>query len=344
MPPSSTSSSEPPTSRGAWLAAARAVLAVLLCVVAVDVGLRKLAPFELYSDWEHQQIAYKQDKFRSFVDGGGVDVLLAGSSVIMNLDAKRLGRRTHARVFNGGIGSGNPTAMGAILSHMYYPLGKPKVLVYGVSARDLRDSGDAFDQPPFFSNKMRTIRAETWQERLEAAFERVSYLFRIRRQVRDLAHRGEIPRGAEIKTDAYGSRKHRSNGLKHSLNARGQFPPNYAYRSRYNHYRVDLAKGHARQLVSLIEQNEALGIKTVLVNVPLSPAGMTLFDRPEEDYRTYLAALAEVARLTGVELFDAHGDLQLTNADFGDADHMGGRGDQKTEDYLVPVIARHLAK
>jgi hypothetical protein len=319
------------------------VLGVLVLVLVVDLALRALAPFELHDGWEHQQIAWKEDKFRQFARGGPVDVLLAGSSVIMSLDARRMSAQAKARVFNGGIGSGNPTAMGAILEHMYLPIAKPKLVVYAVSPRDMRDSGDAFDQPPFFSHRVRSARAWTWQERVEVVAERYSYLLRVRRQLRDLATRGEQPRGTEIKTDGHGSRIHKGQRLARSLKGLRAFPADYGYRRRYRDYQIDYERGHARQLVSLIQRNSSLGIRTILVKVPLSPAGMSLFDHPDADYRLYSQALKRVARRTHVELYDAHHDLQLPNEDFFDADHMGARGDIKTQDYLAPIIERELA-
>jgi hypothetical protein len=313
-------------------------------VALIDLGLRYVAPFELHDDWEHQQVAWKQEKFRKFVAARRVDVLIAGSSVSMNLDAKRIGQRARASVFNGGIGGANPTAMAAILEHMYLPMARPRLLVYALSARDLRDTDeDPYDQPPFYSHRMRAIRAQTWQQRLEVAAERYSYLFRVRRQLRDLAQRGERPKGVEIATDDFGSRKHRPNRLIASLKGREEFPADYPYRSRYRGYRVDLQKGQAHQLLALIEHSKSLGIAVILVNVPLSPAAMTLFDHPEPDYQLYLQSLREVARRAGVELYDAHGELQLGNADFGDADHMAKRGDVKTENYLGRIIAQQLA-
>jgi len=350
MPPSSTSSSEPASAtaaprRSAWYGAARTLLAVLAFVVAADLALRRLSPFELYDDWEHQQIAYKEAKYRAFVARRRAEVILTGSSVIMDLDARRMGKQAHARIFNGGIGSGNPTSMTAVLEHAYYPYGKPRLVVYATSARDLRDNDpDPYNQPPFFSHRMRSIRAKKWQERVEVALERYSYLFRIRRQLRDLAHRGELPQGVKIKTDDYGSRKYKPQHLVATLKGRTDFPADYAYRSRYDHYRIDFEHGHVRQLISLIERNRADGIETILVNVPLSPAAMSLFDRREADYETYRAALREVARRANVPLYDAHGELALTNRDFYDADHMAKSGVRQTEDYLSPIIAEHLRR
>lgn len=346
MPPSSTSNSEPAEgaagSKASWRTAALTLLLGLLCLAAADFGLRWLAPFELHDDWEHQQVAYKEARFRKLAQKQRVDVILAGSSVIMSVDAKRLTRAVRGTVFNGGIGSGNPTAMGAILEHMYFPIEKPKLVVYGVSARDLRDLGDAYDQPPFYSHRMRAIRAKNWQERLEVRVERFSYLFRVRRQLRDLAQRGELARGTEIKTDEYGSRQHKAQRLVSSLQGKAEFPPDYAYRSRYDRYHIDLENGHANQLVTLIRKNRERGIETILVNVPLSPAAMTLFDRRDADYQLYLRSLREVARRAGVELHDAHSDLGLGNRDFYDADHMAKRGDQALAEYIEPLIERAL--
>jgi hypothetical protein len=346
MTGSSHTNAEPNRSRRpAWYEALRTVLAVLVLVTVADLSLRLWTPFELYDDWEHQQIAWKQGKFRDFVARRPVDVLLVGSSVIMDLDAKRVGQRARAAVFNGGIGGANPTAMAAIVEHLYLPMAKPKLLVYALSARDLRDTDeDPYDQPPFYSHRMRAIRAKTWQERLEVAVERFSYLFRVRRPLRDFVQRGELPAGVEITTDDYGSRRHKPSNLLASLKGREEFPADYPYRSRYRDYRIDRRRGHARQLRALIKRCRSLGIKVVVMNVPLSPAAMSLFDRRDADYRFYLKTLHAIAARAGVELYDAHSELQLGNADFGDADHLGRRGATKTEKYLAAIVAQHLAR
>ena len=59
-------------------------------------------------------------------------------------------------------------------------------------------------------------------------------------------------------------------------------------------------------------------------------------------YERYLAELESLAKRLDVPLYDALGELKSSNAYFNDFVHVGAKGDKKVEDYLVPIIMRHL--
>lgn len=308
---------------------------VLLCVLVAELGLRALQPFDLHRDWEHPLIAAKEERYTKFARRD-VDVLIVGSSLAMGLDAKRLSELTKRRVFNGSIAGLTAAGVAAVMAEGYAPIGKPKLVIYPLSMRDIR-GGDAFSMLPFFSHKMREARPSNWQGKLEVAVEDVSYLFRVRRQIRHSLVTAEKEERI-VPLDDFGTHKH----VGHRLNARLR---DKAYaRKTYNklvHARLASATSpNAEELSEMIEFNRANGVETVLVNMPISPAAMDR--RLAKHYKTYMAEVRKFAKRVDVPFYDALGKLKLDNAHFNDFVHVGPKGDKRVEDYLLAIIERHL--
>lgn len=314
---------------------ALALLGVLGCVAAVDLSLRALAPFELHRDWEHPLIAAKEQLYEKFARSG-VDVLLVGSSLSMNLDAKRLSELSGRRVFNGSVAGLTAAGIAAVVETAYTPIQTPKLVIYPLSMRDIR-GGRAFQMPPFSSHKMRAVRAPNWQSKIEIAAENASYLFRIRRQLRhSLVSDEHEERIAAL--DEYGTRGHARHQLPQRLR-------NRAYARKYfnkllQEQEASQDTDNAKELVRMIQANRKNGVHTVLVNMTLSPAALK--GKQRKRYAKYLKQLEAVAKREGVPLYDALDDLKLSNEYFNDYVHVGAKGDKKVEDYLVRIIRRHL--
>jgi lysophospholipase L1-like esterase len=316
---------------------ALSLLGIFACVLAADVGLRVLEPYELHRDWEHPVIGAKEALYEKF-SNSDVDALIVGSSLTMNLDAKRIGEASGYRVFNGSIAGLTASGISAVMREAYAPTRKPRLVIYPLSMRDLRKRERPFDRPPFLSHKMRAERPVTWQDRVEIEAERVSYLFRIRRQVRhDLLEDEREQRTFPL--DAYGTRNH----ARHLLQARLKNP-----RFLKEYYRDMASEGEAfgdtadaDELTKMIRANKRDGIQTVLVNMVLSPAAIS--GKLARHYKTYVKQSKALAKREGVPWYDAHDELDLSNAYFNDLVHTGAKGDKRVEDYLVTLIQRHLS-
>lgn len=313
---------------------ARALAGIIACIVAVDLLLRAIAPFELHRDWEHPVIAAKERLYSKFAKKG-VDVLIVGSSLSMNLDAKRLSKLTEHRVFNGSVMGLTAGGVAAVMTEGYAAIRKPKLVIYPLSMRDFRP-GDALMQP-FLSHKMREARPGNWKGKLEVSVENVSYLFRVRRQLRHSlvsdAREQKVPR-----LDAYGTRPHTGHNLNARLRSKGWVKRKYPPVLRYKE--ASTTTFNALELVNMIEANRRNGVQTVLVNMAISRAAVD--GELGNHYERYLAELEAMARRLDVPLYDALGELNLNNDHFNDFVHVGAKGDRKVEDYLVPIIKRHL--
>lgn len=304
-------------------------------IVAADLTLRAIAPFPLHRDWEHPLIAAKERLYTTFAQRE-VDVLIVGSSLSMNLDAKRLSDATKRRVFNGSVAGLTAAGIAAVMAEAYAPTRKPRLVIYPLSMRDMR-GGDAFAMPPFLSHKMREARPANWQSRLEVAVEDASYLFRVRRQLRhELVSNEQEEEIAPL--DAHGTRNHTRHNLESRLKNKAYAKKNYEKLLRAKE--SSATTSNAEELVEMIEGNRRDGVQTVLVNMTISPAALQ--GELRSRYEKYLTDLERLANRADVPLYDALGDLKLSNAYFNDFVHVGAKGDKKVEDYLVPIILRHL--
>lgn len=318
--------------------AALSILAVVACVVAVDVGLRVLAPIELHRDWDHPLIAAKERLYEKFAEQD-VDVLIVGSSLAMNLDAARLEKLSNRRVFNGSVVGLTAAGVSAVMQVGYAAIRNPKLVIYPLSMRDLR-GGRAFEMTPFFSHKMRAARPAGWQGELEVALEDVSYLFRIRRQVRHFLVSEEREQQLDriAKLNEHGMRGHAPHQLRRRLGNKAY--KNEVFSRLVREEQATASTDNATELVKMIEANKRNGVETVLLNISISPAALA--GRQKKRYKKYLSELRALAKRADVPMYDALGDLELSNGYFNDFVHLGAKGDKKVEDYLLPIIERHL--
>ena len=186
----------------------------------------------------------------------------------------------------------------------------------------------------------RRVFASTVTEKFEVYLENISYIFAARRSIRDYITRGQIPKTTLITSDERGFWKQTTSRLPDKLNGKSTFSSNDDYRSRYNNYLIK-DDGEYSELISMIEFAKSENVDFILVNMPISPACFSLFDNPREDYQLYLGALKQVIQKTGVRFYDMHADLELQNADFGNADHMNMKGDEKVIEYINHIILRN---
>lgn len=325
------------------IASVVSLVTLSLTYLAIDILIRHWEPFELYNGWEHQQVDIKQTTYKKYVNKyKHVDVLIFGSSITMNLSAKRIAVKSKKYVFNGGIGGLVPETASTIFQFAYMPIKKPKTIIYGISPRALKDPKHIKRgvKAPLKSFNVRVETASTLTEKAEIFFEKYSYIFRIRRNFRDYIIRGGTPKTTTIKIGEFGSRRSFGRGGLHNLlNKKGEFPKNYYYRSRYSNYQINIAHGETAELIGFINDMESKGIDVILIDFPIAPACNLLFDNPIKNLEAYREAINHIISESKVRYFNAGNDLQLGNEHFANPDHLGMSGDRKVEDYIIDILS-----
>lgn len=321
------------------------VLMVVAWVTVVSVVLERVEPIELYGGWGQYQIERSRALAREYATKHGrIDVMLFGNSVFRAVDVAIIEKAWAARgvrAYNASIGGSRPEGQAFILEHAFLSIVKPKILIYEVGPRDLRDPKriKRHRQAVFQSVRARAASARTLAERVSSRLEQWLYLFAARREIRRALTHGIEEKSAKD-MDERGVAANRPARLVKQLKGASAFPRGNAYRSRYNSFLIH-EDGAQQDVRRVIEIAKRAGVEVVLVNMPIAPACFSLFDAPERDYARYLDTMRAVVRDTGVTYFDVHAELALENADFANADHPAKTGNDKIAHYLADRVLKN---
>ena len=99
------------------------------------------------------------------------------------------------------------------------------------------------------------------------------------------------------------------------------------YLTRYNPFKPKTFVAQRNYLEKFLEQQNNLGVKVLLVNMPLTGVNMSLLPGPT--YETYLYTLKALAKKYNADVLDLNGDPRFNQSDFFDTAHLNGRGGQK---------------
>lgn len=99
------------------------------------------------------------------------------------------------------------------------------------------------------------------------------------------------------------------------------------YLIRYNPFKPRTFATQRNYLEKFLQQQNDLGIKVLLVNMPLTGVNMSLLPAPT--YDTYLYTLKSLAKKYNADILDLNGDSRFSQGDFFDTAHLNGLGGQK---------------
>jgi hypothetical protein len=116
--------------------------------------------------------------------------------------------------------------------------------------------------------------------------------------------------------------------VKPQRQAIGQFEDNSTeYKSRYNPFKEKLFDTQLSYLEKFLTLANQLGIKVVLVNMPLTAGNMALI--PEGRYQTYLSSVQNLAKKSQATIVDFNDGKLFTRQFFNDPVHLNGYGSQR---------------
>ncbi len=99
------------------------------------------------------------------------------------------------------------------------------------------------------------------------------------------------------------------------------------YLTRYNPFKPKTFAAQRNYLEEFLRRENDLGVKVLLVNMPLTGVNMSLL--PEASYETYLYVVKSLAKKYNAEVLDLNSDPRFNQSDFFDTAHLNGLGSQK---------------
>ncbi len=101
----------------------------------------------------------------------------------------------------------------------------------------------------------------------------------------------------------------------------------HEYLVRYNPFKPRTFAAQRNYLEKFLQQQKDLGVKVLLVNMPLTGVNMSLLPAPT--YDTYLYTIRTLAKKYDADILDLNGDPRFNQSDFFDTVHLNGVGGQK---------------
>jgi hypothetical protein len=289
-------------------------------------------------EWPTQEYAIKAEQLERLEGRGGAGIVAFGSSVIdVSFDPTLLSRAASPRGgYNAGILGTSPTVIASWAKLVVLPATNPDVVLIAMSSRDLNANGvgsrgldEEFARSP---EVRRLVAGEGVADRIQRQLEDESELLGRRQSLRrpfqsyglwhpdvfglDINERGM---DMEMRTKQY----------RGDPKLRAFFRANLLRQFRLSAEEIASLEGFVREL-------RGRGIRTVLVDVPITPLYIQLHPRGQADFDDYRAALDGVAKRAGAELmsFGTWPDNL-----FVDPLHLNGVGARR----LTTAIERNLA-
>ena len=318
-----------------------ALVAVAL-IVAADLLVRAISPsFPPTDQWNNWEATNKVLAMKALGTRGGADIAFVGSSM-MNAAAdpalitRAIGSRRPA--FNAALNGAGIEALDFWVLHEVVPLLHPRMVVIGVSSRELNDR--ASEPARFWRTMMRSpaakaIEPSTIKDRLFTWAGDISAIVRYRNVLRDPIAAAKSPGAKSTAVDALGTL--------HAIKTfvAGTYAITPAFLGRVVHQTITPYSTGGRQvtvLAHLVRSLAQLHIIPVVVKMPMSPDALPLHQHGAADYYAYEAALKRfVEQHPSVREVDMAA-LFSSTGEFRDPFHLNARGRLK----FSTLLAGHL--
>jgi hypothetical protein len=320
-----------PTKRGRGLTPLIVAVAFLvLADVVVRTAVPRAASLNAWNDW---QATNKGEAIDALARRGGSSVVLMGSSMMdYAVDPAALSNALGLKrpAFNASLNGAEAQLMHFWLLNVVVPRLRPRVVVIGVSSRELNDLGkgtrDAFEAVRHSYGGRAVANDLSPTERVLEMGERVSGLVRYRSLLRKPTRLFDAePLEEGLAVSVLGSPTHRRR-----LDAFKALPP--------------IVGGFAvggtsmRVLERLIERLSSSNIRPVLVEMPIAPDGYARHPNGIADYRRFQHTIARVVTSTGATFADMLTPFP-TSEWFGDSVHLNKGGRERFTQLLAGILA-----
>ena len=306
------------------------IVAALVVLLLAEIGLRvaspKLGPLNAWNDWE---VTRKVEAIDALAAKGGASVVFVGSSMVNAaadpvLYSELSGAKRPA--FNAALNGAGTRLFDLWTMHVVVPRLHPKVVVVGLSSRELNDLGSSSEQAyqsvrgsPGGRSVAPDLSPTEWI--LRAGDQ--SYLVRYRQRLRSPSTLFDIPPGAG----------RNSVGRLGTLAALRIFTrPQYLTEDFHKNVvprtlaRFAVGGRALDALRHLVDELTAARIRVVLVKMPVTQDAIDAHPHGAEDYRRFEQILATFASQTQVIDADAWFD---GTAEFADPFHLNSKGRER---------------
>ncbi|MEX2554917.1 MAG: hypothetical protein WEB06_04735 [Actinomycetota bacterium] len=314
------------------------LIVAVACLALVDVSVRAAVPraasFNAWNDW---QATHKVAAIDALARRGGSPLVLMGSSMMdYAVDPGALSKLLGLKrpVFNASLNGAEARLMDFWLLNVVVPRLRPRVVVIGVSSRELNDLGEgtrrAFDAVRDSYGGRAVAGDLSPTERILELGERVSGLVRYRSLLRKP------------------SRLFDAEPLEEGLAVSALGAPTHSRRTDVYRTLPPISGGFAvggssmRALDHLIGRLESLGIRVLLVEMPISPDGYARHPNGIADYRSFQQAVAGFVAAKGLPFSDMLSPFPTTEW-FGDTLHLNRRGRERFTRLLAGILAPSVA-
>lgn len=106
----------------------------------------------------------------------------------------------------------------------------------------------------------------------------------------------------------------------------------HEYQLRYHPFKPKTFFSQIAYFDHFLQMQKKLGVKVILVNMPLSKENMSLL--PKSSYKQYLATVKSLAKIYGVSFLDYNQDPRFGSGDFFDTAHLNGIGSKKLVEFI----------
>ncbi len=283
-------------------------LSLLLVVACAEVGARTLASrLPPIDHWNQREAAQMYDQMRALSAAGGVDAVFVGSSVAhFGFEPAQFTRITGMSAYNAALPGSGAIAVEQWTRDFVLPMLKPKLVMIGLTSRDLNDNGpvQAEHLQSYLSSegRRRALGLATPGERIERFIEDRSALVRIRRYLRTPASVAKQLRGQDalvriVNLGAHGEARFPEADYAFSNDAQRQAWEREALQN------FDMTRSIA-SLKALITTLRSPGIDVVVVDMPvLEEIYVPFHANGRADMEAYRAALgtlgAPIVRIDG---------------------------------------------
>ncbi|MGH2726758.1 MAG: hypothetical protein ACRDKS_07250, partial [Actinomycetota bacterium] len=344
LSPSSTSSSEQRTGATATKRGRRTPLPIIVALIVLAAAERtlratasSLAPLNSWNDWEATN---KVERMDALAARGGASVVFVGSSMVNAaadpaLFSRLLGVKRPA--FNAALNGASARLIDLWTLDVVVPRLRPKVVVIGLSSRELNDNG--FASARIFravrrSPGGRSIAGDlSPTERIQSIGERALYLVRYRTRLR---HPSTLTADPEVKRPATVGPLGVLDALRIFDHATYRVP---------ERFRDEVFPQSLDGFVMGGKEFDALGhlvstlitqkIRVVLVEMPVTDDTIAAHPQGANDYRRFEDVVGIFARST--QLVDADAWFPGTS-DFADPMHLNGTGREEFTRRLAALM------
>ena len=306
--------------------------------LAVRAAVPHLQPFNAWADWEATN---KVDAMDALARRGGASIVLAGSSM-MNAagDPVAIGKELSVSrpVFNASLNGAGPQLMELWLMNVVVPRLKPRVVVLGVSSRDLNDRGVSSAEAYRSVRRSyggRSVASDlSVTERIERFAERASAVVRYRSLLRQPSRwfRDE-PRKAAASVTPLGV-PHAIRFLDHPYKIKDDFYPRIVPRM-YSTFKIGGVA--TRSLDRLVRALVAAKVRVVLVEMPISQDVYPVHPNGLDDYLAFERALARIGSASNARVLNLVPAFPSTEP-FGDPLHVNSLGRARFTRLLVEAL------